>query len=329
MPIFKSPRAVLTTGAVVTSFLLGAGMPAHAQLDILLTNDDGFGEPGIEVLKTQLRAAGHRVSVGAPDGNASTSATSLDLTRPFWQVDCPEVDECRVRSVCVEGITPPAGCKSLEYLGPATPTASIASTIAALGKEPADFDLIISGINDGTNLGPQLQFSGTVGAAIAAISKKFADTPAIAVSMVSDPINATVEEVANFIVSLVAHLEDSPRYLRDGKLLPDGVGLNVNYPDLAREDVVRVTLTVQGRLDRDITSGERFVTRAVPFPPLGSHDVFIPEETIISSNDTEVPQADTTAFYNGHISITPIAADYTAGWRAFTELRSRLRRLRW
>lgn len=322
--------------ALVMSWLLAAGLPAHAQLDILLTNDDGFGEPGIEALKTQLRAAGHTVSVGAPDGDASTSATSLDLTRPFWQTDCPEVDECKVRSVCVEGVTPPASCTTLEYLGPATPVASIASTIAALGKEPADFDLIISGINDGTNLGPQTVFSGTVGAAIAAISKNFGDVPGIAVSMANDPVNATVEDVADFVVTLVAHLEDTKRRPSD-KLLPEGVGLNINYPDLAPEDVVAVTVTVQGRLDRDPDTGDLFVTRAAPFAPLAAANVFLPQITTIPSDDTEVRAADTTAFANGHISITPIAADYTAGWRAFsatrgvslTVLESRLRGLGW
>lgn len=306
--------------ALVMSLLLAAALPAHAQLDILLTNEDGFGEPGIEALKTRLRDAGYTVSVGAPDGNANTSATSLDLIRPFWQVDCPEVDECQVRSVCIEGFTPPASCTTLEDLGPATPVASILATGAFLGKDLADFDLIVSGIDGadfftGPNLGPELQFSGTVGAAIAAISKLVADTPAIAVSTVSDPVNVRLDDVADFVVTLVAHLEDAKRRPTD-KLLPDGIGLNINYPDLAPEDVAGVKLTVQDRVLRGPATGEIIVLRAVPFPPLEDANVFILDRTTIPSDDKERRRADTTAFEKGFITITPVAADYTAGIKA-------------
>ncbi len=313
--------------ALVMGLLLAAGLPAHAQLDILLTNDDGFGEPGIEALKTKLRAAGHTVSVGAPDGDAGTSATSLDLPRPFWQIICPEFEnECKVRSVCVEGVTPPASCTTLEYLGPATPAVSILATSAALGKDPADFDLIVSGINKGTSLGPQTVFSGTVGAAIAAISKNAADVPGIAVSTVSDPVNTTVDDVADFVVTLVARLEAAKRRPTD-KLLPDGVGLNVNYPDLAPEDLAGVKLTVQGRLDRDPATGGAFVIRAVPFPPLADANVFLPDVTTIPSDDKERRRADTTAFNKGFVTITPIAADYTADFIAQMRVKRLLRGL--
>ena len=332
------------------SLLLVAGLPAHAQLDILLTNDDGFGEPGIEALKTRLRAAGHTVTVGAPDGNASTASVSLDATRPFYQVDCsdaqfpyPEcqaqsVCECKVRSVCVPGETPPEDCTLLEDLGPSTPVASVAATSAFLEKDPGDFDLVVSGINSGTNLGPEVQFSGTVGAAIAAISKVGADVPGIAVSTVSDPTDPgdptdpayleLLDDIADFIVVLIAHLEDARKH-PSHKLLPDGVGLNVNYPDLAPEDVAGVMLTVQDRVLKIPGTDEALVLRAFPFPPLEDENVFVPGRTTISSDDRSRPKADTTAFNKGFITITPIESDYTASWYARIKVKRLLRGLLW
>ncbi len=306
------------------SLLLAGGLPAHAQLDILLTNDDGFGEPGIEALKTRLRAAGYTVSVGAPDGNASLSATSLDLTRPFWQVECPEADECKVRSVCIEDLTPPSGCTNLDDLGPATPVASILATSAALEKDPGDFDVIVSGINTGTSLGPELQFSGTVGGAIAAISKLVADTPAIAVSTVDEPTNATLDDVADFVATLIAHLEDAKRHPTD-KLLPDGIGLNINYPDLAPKDVAGVKLTVQDRVLKVPSTGEVEVLRARPL--FVDEGVFVPEQTTRLNDDRERRRADTTAFNKGFITITPIAADYTADSKAQRKVKKLLKGL--
>ena len=70
---------------LVMGLLLAAGLPAQAQLDILLTNDDGFGEAGIEALKSALRAAGHLVTVGLPTampGRAAHRSTlSVRLSR--------------------------------------------------------------------------------------------------------------------------------------------------------------------------------------------------------------------------------------------------------
>ena len=313
--------------ATVVGAALFMSVPqAHAGLAIILTNDDGFGEPGIEALTSALRAAGHSVTVGAPDGNTSTSSASLDSQRPFVQVICnlPTAHDCKVRSVCVEGVTLPEGCATLEHLGAATPLASVLATTAAVGKDPADFDLLISGINSGSNAGPRVVYSGTVGAVIGAASKNVGNVPAIAVSLESND-NATVEEAADFVVELVADLERQAT--PGGRLLPDGVALNVNYPDLAPEDVAGVELTVQGRFESGPRTEQMFVTRSVPFQPLADQGVFVPEGTTVPQDGEEVRDADTTALEQGFITITAFEADYTASSQAQEDVEWLLRDL--
>ena len=108
---------------------------------VLLTNDDGLGAPGLHALADALTQYGHEVWIAAPASDQSGVSHGLSLTVPL-RIDKP--DE-RVFSCCGK----PADC-----------------VIAAFdGLLPRLPDAVLSGINNGANLGTDLVFSGTAAAA--------------------------------------------------------------------------------------------------------------------------------------------------------------------
>lgn len=127
-------------------------------MHIMLTNDDGIQALGIRTLAQVLSEAGHRVSVCAPDRERSAASHSITLRRPLnaEKVDFP----CAETAYAADGT--PADCARLGlYLIP-------------------EVDLVISGINNGSNLGGACVYSGTVGAAMEAA---MSGVPALATSL--------------------------------------------------------------------------------------------------------------------------------------------------
>jgi 5'-nucleotidase len=180
---------------------------------ILVTNDDGVHAPGIRALAEALHGVGE-VWIVAPDREASASAQSLTLKHPLR---AEKVDE---RVVAVDGT--PADCVNL-------------ALVKLLPRRPA---LVVSGINRGGNLGDDVFYSGTVGAAREAT---FFGLPAIAVSLAAraDLDYGPSAEFAQRLVGLV---------LERG--LPERTLLNVNVP---AGRPVGVAATVQGRRSHEGT----------------------------------------------------------------------------
>jgi 5'-nucleotidase len=268
--------------------------PAHA-LDILLTNDDGFSAIGIQTLKAALVAAGHNVTLVAPFGERSGSSAAINLA-PVMPVQVGAQDYgLIVLDELVSG--------ERDAL-PATPATCVLFGLSVTlgGVDP---DLVVSGTNVGANVGTATPFSGTVGGATAGIT---AGLPAIAFS--SDPPDVDEEDpafeahyanAAAFAVSLIAHLESKPGALsKEPALLPAGIGLNVNYPTLAPEEVKGVKLSVQGQAS----------SASLVFVPIGG-DVFIPAVGPGEGGD-DVKDSDTAALAAGYVTITPINTDMTA-----------------
>ncbi len=125
---------------------------------ILLTNDDGYHAPGIQALAAALSARGDTVWVVAPRTNRSGTSCSLTLDRPL------AVTQHNDTHYAVDGT--PADCVHIALTG-------LASV--------ADFDVVLSGINDGANLGDDAIHSGTLGAATQA---HLYGLPALASSLV-------------------------------------------------------------------------------------------------------------------------------------------------
>jgi 5'-nucleotidase len=176
---------------------------------VLLTNDDGIEAAGLQALRRALLALPSvELAVIAPDGNRSAMARSITTRRPLW-----------VREVQF-------GDGTLGYATDGTPVDCV--RLANLGLiEAFEAELVVSGINHGSNLGDDITYSGTVAAALEAI---VLGLPGIAVSQQSSALELDFrqgegfkfEVAASFTARLVEELERVP--------LPSGTLLNINVP---------------------------------------------------------------------------------------------------
>jgi 5'-nucleotidase len=174
---------------------------------VLLTNDDGIQATGLNVLRRALLGVpGIELSVIAPNSNRSATARSITTRQPLW-VEEIEFDD---------GTT--------GYATDGTPVDCVRFSVLGLTEAP---DLIVSGINHGTNLGDDITYSGTVAAALEGV---VLGIPAIAASQQSTGgemdfragLRFEFGEGAAFVARLVEGLEDVP--------VPEGTLLNVNVP---------------------------------------------------------------------------------------------------
>jgi 5'-nucleotidase len=176
---------------------------------VLLTNDDGIEAAGLQALRRALQdIPGIELAVIAPDGNRSAMARSITTRRPLW------VQEVEF------------GDGTVGYATDGTPVDCV--RLARLGLiEGFEAELVVSGINHGSNLGDDITYSGTVAAALEAI---VLGLPGIAVSQQSSAMELDFRigggfefaTAADFTARLVAELKSVP--------LPRGTLLNINVP---------------------------------------------------------------------------------------------------
>jgi len=179
-------------------------------LRILLSNDDGYFAPGLATLEQALSAVG-KVTVVAPERDRSGASNSLTLDRP---------------------LTVRKAANGYYYVN-GTPTDCV--HIAVTGLLPELPDVVVSGINDGANMGDDTIYSGTVAAATEGF---LLGIPSIAVSLVSgEHIHfATAGKVAAELVERFRqHRVDQP------------VLLNVNVPDVPYESLKGLQVTRLGK----------------------------------------------------------------------------------
>jgi 5'-nucleotidase len=143
-------------------------------MKILLTNDDGIDSPGINLLAKELRKAGHRVFVVAPDKNRSGCSHSIS----FLNKPC-KLKEIEKDTWACSGT--PVDCVVVALLG-GIPEISMTDTDKNIDNKKAP-DLVLSGINAGANLGTDIIYSGT---AAAARQGSFFGIPSIALSLVDE-----------------------------------------------------------------------------------------------------------------------------------------------
>ncbi|MCD6163324.1 MAG: 5'/3'-nucleotidase SurE [candidate division Zixibacteria bacterium] len=238
---------------------------------ILLTNDDGYSAAGLDVLRKYLSKY-YRVVVVAPDRDRSGAAHSLTVTRPL-----------RVKKI-----------EKDYYAVDGTPTDAVMIAVYKLLKKKPD--IVISGINNGANMGEDVTYSGTVAAAI---EGTLFGIPSIAVSL-------TGKERLNHY--------DKNEYLKAAKFtrrvvneitskgLPDGVLLNINVPTGRGVDVRKYTITRLGeRVYEDV------ITKKID--PRGQHYYWIAGQVRITG---KTPDTDYGAILRKLISVTPLAVDITA-----------------
>lgn len=214
-------KKLLSTFAATA--LIAFAAPSSA-LNILLVNDDGFSL-NAQAQYDALTAAGHDVLVSIPCTNQSGKGASINFLTPLT----PLTAACRNNAAPVgaPGVGPIEGKPNFFYVN-GTPVMATAYGLDILapqrwGKAP---DLVLSGPNEGQNTGPIVNSSGTVSNAQYATSLGLS---AIAVSADANTTNdpALAAEAAQLILKLVDRLKSNAH---GGRLLPQGVALNVNYP---------------------------------------------------------------------------------------------------
>lgn len=231
---------------------------------ILLSNDDGYLAPGLGCLARGLTEFGEIVVV-APDRDRSGASNSLTLDRPIRAVQ-GENGFLRVNGT-------PTDCVHLAITG-------------LLESEP---DIVISGINNGANLGDDVIYSGTVAAAV---EGRFLGFPAIAVSLAGRKpyyYESGLEAVRRIVRRL------------QRERLPRDLILNVNVPDRPWEDIggFRVTrLGFRHKAEPVIKSTD---PRGNPIYWIGASG---PEHDA-------GPGTDFHAIREGYVSVTPLQVDLT------------------
>ena len=246
-------------------------------MHVLVSNDDGVEAPGIRVLADELATVA-RVTVVAPDRDRSGASNSLTLDRPLRYT---RLDNGYYR---IAGT--PTDCVHLALAG-------------LLEDEP---DLVVSGINNASNLGDDVIYSGTVAAAM---EGRFLGLPAIAVSLASrDHAPEHYDSAARAALLIMQRLATDP--------LPADTILNVNVPDRAWADLRGFEVTRLGHRHRSEPCIRTTDPRGRPIFWIGPPG---PEQDA-------GPGTDFHAVRMGYISITPIHVDLTryqalekvAGW---------------
>ena len=226
---------------------------------ILITNDDGYSAAGIRALALWAKKLGD-VTVIAPKVEQSGKSHAIDFTRP---IEIKEVDEIPgVRTVYVDST--PADCVRYAILG-----------------EEKNYDLVLSGINRGVNMGVDLVYSGTCGAIFEAGRL---DHKGIAFSTYVD----TVPDAA-------AQLDKIWEFIEKNGLLNENLLYNINIP----KDAKGIKVTKQG---------SPYFSDA--FVNIGG-DIFEQRGHKIDDVCPDDMTRDTVATEAGYITITPLLTTRT------------------
>ena len=243
---------------------------------ILVTNDDGYEAKGLLSLVSALKELENiSVTVVAPANEKSACGHSLTLTRPL-------------RFVSVDD--------DFYKLEDGTPSDCIYLSLSAIYKDEKP-DLLVSGINRGSNMGEDITYSGTAAGAMEGVLHEI---PSIAISQVMDFTNpdGDFSLAQKTIKKLVTKI-------RDGKFpLPQREFLNVNIPSKREEAQMQVTYAGYRHYAND--SHIHRNPRGEEHYWLGLHPLnFSPREGVKGMSDYEAIEA-------GFISITPIMLDMSA-----------------
>lgn len=234
------------------------------RLKILLSNDDGIRSEGLRALYEALTEFADVVVV-APDRERSAVGRALTLHRPLR---CEQVDE---NWFAVDG----------------TPTSCVYIGIHAIMKQKPD--MVIGGINRGPNLGEDITYSGTVSVAM---EGALLGIPSIAFSLVTFK-DFYWKDAADWAKRITLKVYEQG--------IPKGCCLNVNIPNLPKDEIKGVKVTRQGKK----AYSEKVEERRDPW---GRVYYWIGGE---EPNWEAEPGTDYWAVKNGYVSVTPIHLDLT------------------
>lgn len=238
-----------------------------ANARVLLTNDDGIDAPGIALLEKLIAPLVRELWVIAPRYEQSATSHALTIQTPL------RVHHLGERRKAVAG----------------TPTDAALLALRHVMKEPPD--LVLSGINRGANIGGDVLYSGTVGAAMEAA---LLGVPAIAFSQNRVPHREARWHTAE------AHLVSVLQQILTREW-PTDVIVNVNFPDVEPEHVQGVQVVPQGRRK----PGGRLVEGT---DPRGDAYIWVSTE---KEQAYSTPGSDEDLIEEGWITVTPLGVDLT------------------
>ncbi|MFY9258337.1 MAG: 5'/3'-nucleotidase SurE [Dethiobacteria bacterium] len=239
---------------------------------LLITNDDGIYAEGIQLLSKVLFESGrYRLKIVAPDHERSAVGHAITMHRPLRVEQARFLHNPELTGWSVNGT--PSDCVKL-------------AVEALLDERP---DLIISGINRGSNLGTDVLYSGTVSAAVEGI---ILGLPAVAVSLTEGDESQDFIYAAEFICDLI------PQLIAEG--LPEGTMLNINVPP--GSSAIKGARATRLGTRRYRNSFDRRID------PRGMIYYWLAGELI---EGEEEENSDVQAIRDGYISITPVHFNLT------------------
>lgn len=246
---------------------------------ILLTNDDGIGAPGFQVLETIARELSDDVWIVAPETEQSATSHSLTIHRPL------RLREIEPKRFAVDG----------------TPTDCVLIGVKQVLDAPPD--LILSGVNRGWNAGEDITYSGTVAGAM---EGTLLGIRSIALSQdYGEQGRTRWETAAHWGSEIVRRCLDVD--------LPDQVLVNINFPDTRPEDVEGVRVAAQGNRKIGDEVEERIDPRGRKYYWIGGKraDVASPPDT-----DVDVLNSGFISITPLHLDLThvPTLAPLTAAF---------------
>lgn len=238
------------------------------QARVLLVNDDGLEAPGLKLLEELVTPLAKEVWVVAPEREESGTGHAFSIHRPL------RLRQAGPKRFAVDGLPADAA-------------------IVALGEVMRDAppDIVLSGVNRGANIGDDVMYSGTVGAAAEAALSGF---PAVALSL-----NRTAPNEARWD-TVERHLGPTLQWAL-GAAWPKGMVLNINFPDVAADDVQgrRVTSVGRRKPGGAIVKGQ---------DPAGKPYLWITTDRVYGD---VAPESDIQATRDGFISLSPLTLDMT------------------
>ncbi len=230
-------------------------------MKILITNDDGVDTLGIRLLAQWAKKLGG-VTVVAPKVEQSAKSHAIELIKPIEIKEVPFIDGVKAYSLD----STPADCVRFAVLG--------------LQEK---FDLVLSGINRGVNLGADVVYSGTIGAVFEAIRMGI---PAIAFSSFPDGQEAATK-----------YLDEVYEYLIQNDLFAQNPIYNVNIPNEAKG----IRMTYQG--------SQYYSDAFIKIE--GTENLYRQDGEPIADVCPDDMDRDSVALQAGYISITPLMATRT------------------
>jgi len=233
-------------------------------MNILITNDDGINAKGLYVLKEYLESKDHKVFVVAPETEKSGKSHAITLGQPLRIKEYAFSDD------------------SLGYTCSGYPADCVFLGVSELFEEK--LDMVISGINFGPNLGFDISYSGTVGAALEALNYNI---PSIAVSLVSFDIKGHFQSAAILAEKLAVTLKNQG--------YKEHIAYNLNVPDKKIDEIKGIMPAFQG--------GLRYLTKVDKIKDPFGIMYFISGSIV----DEYVENSDIHAVKMDYASLTPVS----------------------